>query len=200
MRYMDKELDLLQLDLIKMSACVKESLDLLQKLFDGENAQNADETLSLFHEVKRYQTDVESQCVRLLLLRQPVAGDLRRIKSALSVIVDLSRIAEQSCHVAERTLAFHGYSRPARMLEQVREMVQNACDSYLNADARLAESTVAADDALDETFAAVKKDLVEMLKRGGIDDWVLDCLLAVKYMERMGDHAVRIAGAARALL
>lgn len=198
--YIDRELDLMQLDLMKASSCVGESLDALQQLFKKRSMENQCRAQSLYGEVKQYCGDVETRCVRLLVLHQPVAGDLRRIKSALSVIVDFCRIAEQAAHTAQLTPALNGFDKPSQMLARVRDMAAKACLGYLNSDAEKAEEVIKADDALDAMFYEVKTDLVNMLKRGDSCDGVLDCLLAVKYLERMGDHAVRIAAAAKQLL
>ena len=50
------------------------------------------------------------------------------------------------------------------------------------------------DDKVDNAFNEIKEKLVEILSSGNPDARVgLDILMAAKYFERIGDHAVNIA-------
>lgn len=200
MRVLDRELELFQLELIKMCSCVSDGLKVLKAQFKRKE-KGAEETLrGLYGEVKHYAALIEAGCMRLLVLHQPVAGDLRRIRSALGVIVDISRVAEQGCHVCELELNYPDFDTPKRMCAKVEEMFAAAAESYFSGDAAKADAVIAADDMLDEAFNRVRRQLKDKLKCGEEwDELAPDCLLAVKYLERMGDHAVRIASAAKLL-
>ena len=47
------------------------------------------------------ERDVESICLKLLLRKQPVAGDLRQISAALKMITDMERIGDHATNIAE---------------------------------------------------------------------------------------------------
>ena len=48
--------------------------------------------------------DLESECISLLALGQPVAGGLRLVTASFKIITDLERIGDHAVNVAARTL------------------------------------------------------------------------------------------------
>lgn len=147
------------------------------------------------HEAEALATQIESKTVMMFIHYQPVARDLRKIKSAISVSYNLNRIAEMCSHAA-RLEGLTQNSPPAieQLVEKAQTMVFMAADCYLKNDKILAEKVIAADDEVDGMFLAVKKQLIKVLKATSEDDdHVLDSLLVAKYLERIADHAVNIA-------
>ena len=53
--------------------------------------------------VDALEREVETFVIRLLALRQPVAGDLRQIVAALKITGDLERIGDYAANVAKRS-------------------------------------------------------------------------------------------------
>ena len=51
--------------------------------------------------INQMERDIEHRCMTLLLRQQPVAGDLRRISTAMKVVTDLERIGDHAENVAE---------------------------------------------------------------------------------------------------
>ena len=47
------------------------------------------------------ERDIEHRCMTLLLRQQPVAGDLRRISTAMKVVTDIERIGDHAADIAE---------------------------------------------------------------------------------------------------
>ena len=73
------------------------------------------------------------------------------------------------------------------------EMVNDAVTAYVNFDIELAERTIKKDDIVDNYFNTVKNELVDVFKTQPENmDNAVDFLLVVKYLERIGDHAVNI--------
>lgn len=56
------------------------------------------------HEVDARYREVESRCIDLFALQQPVAGDLRRIASTFEIATDLERVGDHAVNVSARTL------------------------------------------------------------------------------------------------
>ena len=46
----------------------------------------------------------EEECVRLIALRQPLAGDLRFITTTMKITTDLERMGDLAVNIAERAL------------------------------------------------------------------------------------------------
>lgn len=73
-------------------------------------------------------------------------------------------------------------------------MVHRAIDAYVQRDVKLAEKVIAQDDAVDDLFLDVKRELVEQIrKKPDCGMAALDMLMIAKYFERIGDHATNVA-------
>ena len=62
--------------------------------------------------VDALEREVEQFVIRLLALRQPVAGDLRHIVAALKITGDLERIGDYAANVAKRSIVLAQFTLP----------------------------------------------------------------------------------------
>jgi phosphate transport system protein len=168
-------------------------LDAARLLRDGDN------------EIDRKEREIETLCLRLILMQQPVARDLRLISAALKMITDMERIADQASDIAEIiTMPVEGELLPLpahlpQMAAETARMVHRAIDAYVTRDLTLARQVMQDDDIVDELFTQVKEDLMELINSccaAGLTPYgmqLLDMLMIAKYFERSADHAVNIA-------
>ena len=56
----------------------------------------------------REEQEIEADCLRLLVLRQPVADDLREVMAALKMAGNLERIGDYAANIAKRSAALRG--------------------------------------------------------------------------------------------
>lgn len=147
--------------------------------------------------IDRKERDIEALCMRLLLRQQPVARDLRLISSALKMISDMERIGDQAADISQITVFMQGRSLPIPHIEAMArrsaEMVTCAIDSFVRRDLEKARSVYRMDDAVDDLFIEIKQEIVRLLKNNEDGELCLDYLMIVKYLERIGDHAVNVA-------
>ena len=149
--------------------------------------------------VDHAEREIEQDCLKILLMEHPVAGDFRDVSAALKMITDLERIADQAADISEISLQFKGeefIKEPEHiemMAKIVSAMVKDGVTSYINRDLELAKGLDKRDDRVDELFETVKSDLVELIKQNpkNADQAILFMMIA-KYLERIGDHAVNI--------
>ena len=67
-------------------------------------------------------------------------------------------------------------------------------EAFVKADLALARRVMSDDDRVDALFDQVKNELLEVIYQKDMDARAaLDLLMAAKYFERIGDHAVNIA-------
>ena len=146
------------------------------------------------------ERDIEAMCLRLLLQQQPVAGDLRRISAALKMITDMERIGDQAEDIAEIIPYMEGRSGEecaavGEMAKAAIHMVTRSVDAFVHRDTDLARKVIAYDDVVDDDFDRVKAALIGLIAKNPADgEYALDLLMIAKYFERIGDHAVNIAG------
>ena len=129
-----------------------------------------------------------------------MARDLRVISAALKMITDMERIGDQAEDIAEIITTLGGRTgaecRDIRvMAEATIKMVTDSVDAYVRQDLSLAQAVIEYDDVVDEAFCRVKGTLIAMIAQNTADgEYALDLLMIAKYFERIGDHAVNIAG------
>ena len=81
------------------------------------------------------------------------------------------------------------------MAKETTVMVINSIDAYVRGDIVLAGEVIKADDIVDELFNTVKKELINLIHEDPQNgEQAADLLMIAKYFERIGDHAVNIAG------
>ena len=149
--------------------------------------------------IDRLEHEIEQDCLKILLMEHPVAGDFREVSAALKMITDLERIADQAADISELSLQF-GEERfikePEHILLMARltiDMVKDGVQSYVNRDLAMAGDLNRRDDQVDELFETIKKDLVKMIRENPENaDQALLFMMIAKYLERIGDHAVNI--------
>ena len=153
-------------------------------------------------EVNRMERDIEHRCMTLLLRQQPVAGDLRRISTAMKVVTDIERIGDHASDIAEiiphlvtvRKEGDPAVSQAIAMGRKAYQMIQDAMAALTAEDELAARKVIAADDAVDFDFNAIKHTLAQEIAADPAKvDAALDLLMVIKYLERIGDHAVNVA-------
>ena len=73
-------------------------------------------------------------------------------------------------------------------------MVTDSVDSFVKKDLELARKVIAYDDVVDEWFAKLKSDVIEMIAKDSTNgEYYIDIIMIAKYLERIGDHATNIA-------
>lgn len=128
-----------------------------------------------------------------------VAGDLRKISTAIKMITDIERIGDAAADIAEITTHIKEHGIPASlsdiadMAEAAQKMVDDSIQSYVREDLVLAADVIARDDVVDDYFNKIKKDLAAYIAVNEEHvDCAIDYLMIAKYLERLGDHAVNI--------
>lgn len=152
--------------------------------------------------INNMERDIEHRCMTLLLRQQPVAGDLRRISTAMKVVTDIERIGDHAADIAEiiphlvtvRKEGDPAVSAAIEMGQKAYQMILDALAALTGEDEPAARRVIDADDAVDYDFNAIKHTLAEEI---AVDpskvDAALDLLMVIKYLERIGDHAVNLA-------
>lgn len=179
----------------KVISAIQESINALL----NKDSLLIEDTFRKEKEIDSLERDIEQECLKILLMEHPVAGDFREVSAALKMITDLERIGDNARDICEIALQFNGKTYIKR-LEHILEMAKNAIamvkdsvQSYIDQDLELARGLDKRDDRVDDLFEIVKKDLILLIKldSSSADDAIMILMIA-KYLERIADHAVNI--------
>lgn len=195
-----KQLEELNYDLIQMGSEIEYAIEKAVTALENRDVESAREAIEMDERIDRREKEIESLCMKLLLLQQPIATDLRNISAALKIITDMERIGDQAADISEITLLLAREDVTVNM-ESIRQMaaetinmVNKSVEAYVERNIELAEEVICNDDIVDELFLKTKNELILMIKNGTPgNEQAADLLMAAKYFERIGDHAVNIA-------
>ncbi|MDR2193283.1 MAG: phosphate signaling complex protein PhoU [Treponema sp.] len=196
----DEQLSELNNTLIEMGALIEQAI---ARATCALMTQDADEARAVIENdaiINAMERDIESACLKLILMQQPVARDLGQVSTALKMITDMERIGDHAADISELCvyLANQNYIKKLEHIQEMADaagaMVTESIDAFVKKDMALAQAVIARDDVVDGLFSTVKKDLIALVHENTENgEQALDLLQIAKYYERIGDHAVNIA-------
>ena len=198
----DTDLDALKAALVEMGNNAAAAVEAALEALCTADPAAAEAVVKGDGRINSMERDIEHRCMTLLLRQQPVAGDLRRISTALKVVTDVERIGDHAADIAEiiphlvtvRKEGDPAVSQAIHMGQKAHKMILDALAALTAADEAAARKVIAADDEVDYDFNAIKQTLAkEIAADPGKVDAALDLLMVIKYLERIGDHAVNVA-------
>jgi len=195
----DTQLEQLNNELITFGGLCEQAIASIVDALLYDDKEKAREAIALEKITDNKEGEIEGLCLKLLLQQQPVAKDLRLISAALKMITDLERIGDQAEDIGEIILRPEPMRRKnalhiVDMAQATAKMVSQSIDAFVRRDLELAQKVMTADDVVDEMFAQVKIDLVNLISETPQNgEEAINILLIAKYFERIGDHAVNIA-------
>ena len=103
-RSYDEELKRLRNMMTEMGGIVENQVALAAEAIMNRDAAAATRAVEQDPKVDALEREVEQFVIRMLALRQPMAGDLRQIVAALKITGDLERIGDYAANVAKRSI------------------------------------------------------------------------------------------------
>ena len=204
-----EQLDELQTDVLYMSEVVTDRLRMALNAMEQKDRDRAMEVISGDDEINELYLELESDCVNLLALQQPVASDLRFIAATFKIITDLERIGDLAVNLADYTLEAKRDMFPEVDIQSigtvVLDMVEDAMIAYAEEDPEQCFEIADRDDEIDEqcriASEAVVRDLIEREIEADTPEEEIErlmgdvsrLLLTIRDLERVGDHAVNVA-------
>ena len=138
--------------------------------------------------------------VKLLVMRSPVARDLREVLAALRIASDIERVGDHAANLAKRSMVLNLAQpvAPARGLpalaELASELMTEVIAAYRDRDAERAIIARARDAELDTLYTGLFRELLTYMMED--PRHITSCthlLFMAKNIERIGDHATNIA-------
>ena len=200
MAIFDEELMQLKEKILKMGAMVETSIkDSVNALVERDN-ELAKKIIEKDHQINALDVEIDEDSIRLIALRQPKAGDLRFITTAMKITTDLERMGDMAVNIAERALELNEepilkpYIDIPRMKEIAQGMTRDALDAFVRKDKKLAMDVIMRDDEVDDLQHEVLKELAFfMVQDPTTVTRAMKISFITRYIERIADHATNIA-------
>jgi phosphate transport system protein len=199
-RHFHEELEALKQTLLAMGGLVEDQIRRAMKALLERDDAVAQEVIDRDRQVNTYDVEVDEQCVELLALNQPAAGDLRFITTAMKIVTDLERIGDQAVNIAQRVLELNRepqlkpYIDLPRMAEKAQRMVKESLDAFVARDTALARQVCGKDAEVDALKEQIFRELLTyMMEDPRTIPRAIRVILISRFMERVADHATNIA-------
>jgi len=196
----DEELMQLKQTILKMGAMVENALkDSVRSLVERDN-DLAKSVIEKDHQINALDVEIDEASIRLIALRQPCAGDLRFITTAMKITTDIERMGDLAVNIAERALELNDepilkpYIDIPKMREVAQGMIRDALDAFVRRDKKLAMEVIMRDDEVDDLKAEVLRELLFfMIQDPSTASRAMKISFVAQYLERFADHATNIA-------
>jgi len=198
----DRELKRIKEDLKAMSKLVQENLSDAMTALRNRDMEIYSKVIKLdMEEIDVLYREIEELCIQTIALHQPVAGDLRFISTAMIVVANLERIGDYSKDIAQ-VIPFIEDEPPVDDIEEILQemgklgvvMTRHAMNSFVNKNKKYVDKVNIDEEKIDALYGGIFPKLKE--RAGTTRDScsiTLNLLLAARYLERIGDHAVNIS-------
>lgn len=196
----DRELEHLVSSMTEMGSTVDRKIEQTISALRTRNLELATEVAGSDSEIDRMEHSIEKNCMDLIALQQPIAGDLRIIAACLKILTDIEREGDQCADICEiltvgelntNSLAI---AHVVQMLEAARKMFRRSMDVFLSRNVAEAREVCRSDDEVDSMFSRIILEVCGIITENPQNVMrEVDLLFISKYAERMGDHATNIA-------
>jgi phosphate transport system protein len=200
MSIFDDELRNLKEKILKMGLLVEAAIRDSIKALVERDSDLAREVIKKDHQINALDVEIDEECIRLIALRQPKAGDLRFITTAMKITTDLERMGDLAEDICERAIELNEepplkpYIDIPRMAEIAQGMLIDVLDAFVRKEPSIAYDVIKRDDEVDRLTVQVFNELLFfMIQDPKTVSRAVKITYIAKYLERIADHATNIA-------
>lgn len=198
----DSDLERMRSKVLQMGGLVESQVIAAMEGFTSGTVDQMDAVVERDHRVNACEVELDEDCAHIIARRQPAAGDLRMILASAKTVTDLERVGDEASKIARMAKQIHqrGAGNFPRIADvgysgtRAVSMLRRSLDAYARLDAALAQEIIREDDAVDNEFRAILRQLITfMMEDPRTISSSLDIVWVAKAIERIGDHAKNIA-------
>ena len=196
----ERDLSSLQADLAEMATHVQQATRRALNALENQDLELAQQIIDEDDHIDRLQDALEDKCVTMMATQQPMARDLRALMSAVHIAVELERMGDYAEGIAKICLRIGDQPllKPLidipRMADLALTMLDESLQSHANRDEWLARKVCKDDDAVDDLYNQIYRELLTYMLQDPRNIERATYLLWVAHdLERIADRATNIA-------
>jgi phosphate transport system protein len=170
-----------------------------------EDTKAAGQVIDRDQKMNELDIQADEEIIRLIAKRQPVAKDLRDILTVQKTVSDLERVGDEARKIANLTIHFfdQGKTPPGNeilrdiytMAEFAERMLVVSLEAFSELSLSKALEVIKSDERLYEEFRSALRRLSTFIMEDSRSvGHVVDIVLALRALERIGGHAKNIGG------
>ncbi len=199
----DRDLGKLEAELILMSGLVEQAIFNALNALKSRDIEKSQKVIDEDDNIDQAELEIERTCIELIRREAPMAGDLRRIVASLHIAGELERIGDYAEGIAKISITM-GVQPPLkelidipRMGDMAVRMLKRSLEAFISRDADLVRTLSVElekeDDEVDDLYAKVQGDLLELVKADPENAEPATYLMRVAHnVERVADRAMNI--------
>ncbi len=199
-RHFENELRYLKEAVLQLSEEAEQAVRQAIAAVTEMNPETARQIIENDEEIDQSEIRIEEECLKILALHQPMAGDLRYVIALLKMNNEIERIGDLAVNIAERVINLSQEKSPAEsgldfnpMLNESRDMLRNALKSLVEQDSRLATDVIIHDDVVDDMHQENFRKISEQIQKNpSYTRFYLSMLSVSRNLERIADCATNI--------
>lgn len=193
-------LDEIRRDIVRMGGRVN---DLIKAAIDaalGGDLDLAQRVITDDDEIDAYEQDIHRRTVLTVLQEAPVAADYRFLVSALGVVGEVEKAADDAVKLARRVKKLSG-NFPTELKvalvelgEESRRMFAASIRLFTEYSPELADEIIANDKEVDTRYSKARNRVIEMIRENPENsESLVRTIDSFHALEHVADHAVEIA-------
>ncbi|HIF71206.1 MAG TPA: phosphate signaling complex protein PhoU [Dehalococcoidia bacterium] len=199
----DRDLGRLEAELILMSGLVEQAIFNALNALKNRDIERSQKVIDEDDHIDETELEIERSCVELIRREAPMASDLRRIIASLHIAGELERIGDYAEGIAKISITM-GSQPPLkelidipRMGDMAVSMLKRSLEAFISRDPETVRNLSVElendDDEVDDLYAKVQGDLMELVKRNTDNVERATYLMWVAHnVERVADRAMNI--------
>jgi len=198
--HLQRDVEKLKKKILTLSTIVEEALYDAVRALKSKDETLAKNVIENDAKVDEMEVEVETDCLKILALHQPVATDLRYVISVLKINNDLERVGDLAANIAQRALELKYLSEVqlpfdfSEMADKVKRMLRQSLNSLIDLNIENAKLVCAMDDEIDAMHRQLYKIIDRKVKENPeLVPILLQYLSVSRYLERIADLATNIA-------
>jgi phosphate transport system protein len=202
-RAYDAEMEKLRTLLLETGGLVTDQIDKAIAAMLERNVEYAELVREREPEVNRRDTVAEEMVFNIIAKRSPVGADLRAILAMHKAMTDLERAGDEAKKIAKigRRLTEEGIPTDpeftqvlGKMATLAANLLKRVLEALDDANSEAAVEVAQADARLDSEYKVALRLVHErLIEAPNKIDHAADLVIAIKALERIGDHAKNIA-------
>jgi len=195
-----KELKKLEDDVVELARLAGKAVEASVVALDERDLERSKSIIEGDKVINAKRYEIEEKALLLIATQQPMAGDLRTLAAILNVIIDIERIGDYAGGNAKISLMIgeKGLLKPLVKIKKMSllgvSMLERVMKCFEQRDAGEARALFAEDDAVDDLYDEVYKELLHMMiDNPKVIESATYLMWASHNLERVADRVTNIA-------
>lgn len=197
----DRDLSDIQAQVIALGSEVEEHILKAVVALERRDLIDARRLIAVDSDINEKQINIMQKCYQMIATQQPMAGDMRFLAAAISIVSELERIhdyikgiSKSSLSLGSEPVGLPEYTDKLKeMAKTTQEMLRLSLDAFTQHNADLARTVPAMDDRVDALFLDAYRIIVTyamqnatQIERANQMEW------ATHNLERAADRTINI--------